>query len=124
MWLSPLQVISASSKSSSITMRSAIAIQKRCMAVSSKSGQNFPSMPQGYKIRRFYKKVDVVQHPLTEEIQKLKAGESIDFKNLSYSSEPYWAVTLDGKVTKTMYKDNLLIPTKAMAVALAEEWEC
>ena len=94
------------------------------MAVSSKSGQNFPSMPQGYKIRRFYKKVDVVQHPLTEEIQKLKAGESIDFKNLSYSSEPYWAVTLDGKVTKTMYKDNLLIPTKAMAVALAEEWEC
>jgi hypothetical protein len=22
-----------------------------------------------------------------------------------------------------MYKDNLLIPTKAMAVALAEEWE-
>jgi chaperone required for assembly of F1-ATPase len=32
-------------------------------------------------------------------------------------------VTLDGKVTKTMYKDNLLIPSKAMAVALAEEWE-
>jgi chaperone required for assembly of F1-ATPase len=32
-------------------------------------------------------------------------------------------VTLDGKVTKTMYKDNLFIPSKALAVAIAEEWE-
>jgi chaperone required for assembly of F1-ATPase len=39
------------------------------------------------------------------------------------AGKKYWAVTLDGKVTKTMYKDALLIPTKAMAVALAEEWE-
>jgi chaperone required for assembly of F1-ATPase len=32
-------------------------------------------------------------------------------------------VTLDGKPIKTMYKDNLLLPTKALAVALAEEWD-
>ena len=38
-------------------------------------------------------------------------------------SDRYWAVTLDGKPTKTMYKDNLLIPSRALAVALAEEWE-
>jgi len=38
-------------------------------------------------------------------------------------SDKYWAVTLDGKATKTMFKDNLFIPTKALAVALAEEWE-
>ena len=43
--------------------------------------------------------------------------------NLSLSHGKYWAVALDGKVTKTMYKDPLLIPSKAMAVALAEEWE-
>ena len=38
-------------------------------------------------------------------------------------SDKYWGVTLDGKVTKTMFKDNLLIPSKALAVALAEEWD-
>lgn len=38
-------------------------------------------------------------------------------------SDKYYAVTLDGKVTKTMFKDTLLIPTKALALALAEEWE-
>lgn len=32
-------------------------------------------------------------------------------------------MTLDGKVTKTMFKDPLVIPSKALAVALAEEWE-
>jgi chaperone required for assembly of F1-ATPase len=38
-------------------------------------------------------------------------------------SDKYWAITLDGKPIKTVYKDNLFIPTKALAVALAEEWE-
>ena len=79
-------------------------------------------MPSGYKIKRFYKKVDVVEHPLSKDAPKLPAGEAVTVNNLSLSDK-YWAVTLDGKVTKTMYKDNLLIPTKAMAVALAEEWE-
>ncbi len=46
----------------------------------------------------------------------------MNVNNLSLSDK-YWAVTLDGKVTKTMYKDNLLIPSKGLAVALAEEWE-
>jgi hypothetical protein len=80
-------------------------------------------MPQGYKIKRFYKKVAIEEHPLSEDALRLHKGEKIDFKNLSFTSDRYWAVTLDGKVTKTMYKDNLLIPSKAMAVALAEEWE-
>jgi chaperone required for assembly of F1-ATPase len=39
------------------------------------------------------------------------------------SHDKYYGVTLDGKVTKTMYKDNLFLPTKALAIALAEEWE-
>ena len=80
-------------------------------------------MPQGYKIKRLYKKVDIVEHPLSEDTPKLGADIKINFNNLSQTHGSYWAVTLDGKVTKTMYKDNLLIPTKAMAVALAEEWE-
>jgi chaperone required for assembly of F1-ATPase len=79
-------------------------------------------MPQGYKIKRFYKKVDIVEHPLQGEAPKVAAGEQINFTNLS-RSDKYWAVTLDGKVTKTMYKDNLFIPSKTLAVAIAEEWE-
>lgn len=80
-------------------------------------------MPQGYKIKRFYKTVDIVEHPLSEETPKIANGEQLSIKNLSQSHDKYWAVTLDGKVTKTMYKDPLIIPSKAMAVALAEEWE-
>lgn len=79
-------------------------------------------MPSGYKIKRFYKKVDVVEHPDHHKMKKLGPGEKVDFSNLSLSDK-YYAVTLDGKVTKTMFKDPLLIPTKALAVALAEEWE-
>ena len=44
-------------------------------------------------------------------------------ENLSMSHGPYWAVALDGRVIKTMYKDPLPIPSRALAVALAEEWE-
>jgi hypothetical protein len=87
------------------------------------SKQYFPQMPQGQKIKRFYKKVDVIEHPLSEEGARLAPGEKVDFRNLSVTEGKYWAVTLDGKVTKTMYKDSLLIPSKAMAVALAEEWD-
>ena len=43
--------------------------------------------------------------------------------NNFHSSHKYYAVTLDGKVIKSLYKDDLFIPTKALAVALAEEWE-
>jgi chaperone required for assembly of F1-ATPase len=39
------------------------------------------------------------------------------------SHDTYWAVTLDGRVTKTFFKDDLLIPSRSLAVALAEEWE-
>ena len=39
------------------------------------------------------------------------------------TGEKYYGITLDGKIVKTMYKENLLIPSRALAVALAEEWE-
>jgi chaperone required for assembly of F1-ATPase len=32
-------------------------------------------------------------------------------------------VALDGRVTKTLYKDDLCIPSRALAVAIAEEWD-
>jgi len=36
---------------------------------------------------------------------------------------PYWAVALDNRIIKTMYKDPMPIPSRALAVALAEEWD-
>jgi len=44
-------------------------------------------------------------------------------ENMSLSHDQYWAVALDGRVIKTMYKDVLPIPSRALAVALAEEWD-
>ena len=54
------------------------------------------------------------------------ANQPIGLDNLSKireGQENFWAVTLDGRVMKTMYKDPLYIPSRAMAVAIAEEWE-
>lgn len=114
MWLSQ--------STSSLLLLAKPSVSRRGFHAAAKPGQFFPQMPSGYKIKRFYKKVDVVEHPLNGEAPKLPAGEAVTINNLSLSDK-YWAVTLDGKVTKTMYKDNLLIPCKAMAIALAEEWE-
>lgn len=75
------------------------------------------------KIRRFYKKANVVEHPLSEKVEKLSSSEEVTLNNLSMSHDTYWAVTLDGKVTKTFFKDDLLIPSRSLAIALAEEWE-
>ena len=49
----------------------------------------------------------------------------MDITNLSVcrSGEKYWGVQLDGRVIKTMYKDNLCLPSKTLVVMLAEEWE-
>ena len=35
----------------------------------------------------------------------------------------YWCVCLDSRTIKTIYKDELYIPSKALAIALSEEWE-
>jgi len=47
----------------------------------------------------------------------------VTLNNLSQAHTQYWAVTLDGRVTKTLFKDDLLVPSRALAVALAEEWD-
>lgn len=87
----------------------------------SAGGKYSPSMQDHMKIKRFYKKVDIIEHPLSKASAVESAAE-IDHTNLS-ASPKYWAVTLDGRVVKTMYKDPLLIPTQTMALALAEEWD-
>ena len=95
---------------------------KRQFAIS-KSTKSAPVFNQS-GLKRFYKKVDVVEHPETEFLQKLKPSDQVTLDNLSQSHDKYWAITLDGRVIKTFYKDMLPLPSKALAVALAEEWEC
>jgi chaperone required for assembly of F1-ATPase len=50
---------------------------------------------------------------------------SIGVKELSKAieGECFYGVQLDNRVIKTLYKDDLLIPTKALAEAVAEEWD-
>ena len=74
-------------------------------------------------LKRFYKKVDVIEHPDTPLLEKIHATEKVSLDNLSKSHDKYWAITLDGRVIKTFFKDQLAIPSRALAVALAEEWE-
>ena len=68
-----------------------------------KSGM--PSMPNMSKLKRFYKHVDVIEHPASASLPKIAAGEAVSLNNLSMSHDKYWAVTLDGRVVKTLYKD-------------------
>jgi chaperone required for assembly of F1-ATPase len=82
-----------------------------------------PTIPNLQKLRRFYKKANVIEHPLSDKVLKLKPNEKVNLNNLSMSHDTYWAVTLDDRVTKTFFKDDLLIPSRSLAVALAEEWE-
>ena len=82
-----------------------------------------PSIPTVSHLKRFYKKATVIPHPDSDKLAKLKPNEEVTFENLSMSHGPYWAVALDKRVIKTMYKDPLPIPSRALAVALAEEWE-
>ena len=82
-----------------------------------------PPAPNYQHIKRFYKNVTVIEHPNSNDLPKLEKDESVSLNNLSLSHDKYWAIALDGRVTKTFYKDILAVPSRAFAVALAEEWE-
>ena len=80
-------------------------------------------MPNMSKLKRFYKNVDVIEHPLTPTLQKIAATDPLTLNNVSQSHDKYYAITLDGRVVKTFYKDTMAIPSRALAVSVAEEWE-
>ena len=87
------------------------------------SASVMPVVPNVQHLKRFYKHASVVLHPDNDSLPKLLPAEEVNFDNLSMSHGPYWAVALDGRVIKTMYKDPMPIPSRALAVAIAEEWE-
>ena len=65
----------------------------------------------------------MIQHPESDSLPKLSPSDELTLENVSMSHDKYWAVALDGRVIKTMYKDPMPIPSRALAVAIAEEWE-
>ena len=73
----------------------AFSFSKRLLSLST------PNVPQ--HVKRFYKKVDVVEHPLSAEIERLSPNERPTLHNLHRAHDKYYAVTLDGRVTKTLY---------------------
>ena len=50
-------------------------------------------------VRRFYKKVEVVEHPLSAQLEKLAPGQKVSLNNLRLSHDKYYAVTLDGVIS-------------------------
>ena len=65
----------------------------------------------------------MVPHPDSDSLPKLAPTDDSTFENLSMSDGKYWAVALDNRIVKTMFKDLMPIPSRALAVALAEEWD-
>jgi len=80
-------------------------------------------VPNIQHLKRFYKRASIVPHPDSDSLTKLAATEDVTFDNLSLSHGQYWAVALDNRIIKTMYKDVMPIPSRALAIALAEEWD-
>jgi chaperone required for assembly of F1-ATPase len=39
------------------------------------------------------------------------------------SDGKFWAIALDQRVIKTLYKDDMILPSYGLALALADEWE-
>ena len=99
-------------------------ISKRCFSI----GVSAIPGATSNKVRRFYDEVTVVPHPMQDklgEVHFLGQNEQASFKNMSRVSKDtqYWAIKLDKRVIKTMYKEELYIPSRALAVALAQEWD-
>lgn len=60
-------------------------------------------------IEKFYKTVDIIEHPESDSdlLTKLPDVTPINLQNLSNitDSQKYWAITLDGRPINTMFKD-------------------
>lgn len=54
---------------------------------------------------------------------KLAHSTQVSFKNLHQAHSTYYGVTLDGTIQKTLLKDDLVIPSKPLAEAIALEWD-
>lgn len=75
-------------------------------------------------IKRFYKEVSIIKHPLspTKHSESRVVRENLLFGQKN-KSEQYFGILLDKKLAKTFYKNDMMIPSYDLALAIAEEWE-
>ena len=114
-----------------LTHKSALSSWARNYSLSSAQKESFSStnkhMPEfpapSTKFKRFYKEATVTEHPMSSSVKKLQWEDPITTENLSQSHDTYWAVKIDNHILKTSLKEDLLIPSRALAVAIAEEWD-
>jgi chaperone required for assembly of F1-ATPase len=75
------------------------------------------------KIKKFYKYVNVVEHPLSfAYAQKLKDDKPFELYTDIRKSSKYYGITIDHKILKSLNRYDLIIPNKTLAHAIAEEW--
>lgn len=88
-------------------------------------------MPTKLK-RKFYKTIDIIEvendnYNKEDNITNYRNNPDIshikNFIGLSNIRDKYYHILLDGKKLKTVHLDELKIPNKLLAVAMAEEWE-
>jgi len=66
--------------------------------------RGFSTQPKSSShIKRFYKEVSIKEHPMSNDLPKLDKNEPLTHNNLQLSHDKYYCVTLDGRVTKTLY---------------------
>ncbi|CAI2376107.1 unnamed protein product [Moneuplotes crassus] len=82
----------------------------------------FPSVSHR-KVKRFYKDVSIVKSEKTKIKPEKEYTQSKSHVNWRVShSDQYYEIYLDRFSGKSLYKDEMLIPSYPLAIALAEEW--
>ena len=66
------------------------------------------------KLKKFYRHAEVIEHPESDFLEKLKPEEKVTYNNLSKTHGPYWGVALDGRPIKTIYKERMAVPSRAI----------
>ena len=78
----------------------------------------FPSVPGKQLIRKFYNEVKVVEHPLSKDLEPhWFTSDPICLDNLTPACEntPFFGITLNKRLIKSIYKDDLLISSRPLA---------
>jgi chaperone required for assembly of F1-ATPase len=74
--------------------------------------------------KKFYKEVSIAEIVNTEFKNENRKETNFKFlQNLSDFGQNYYHVLLDNRKCKTLYLDELKLPTKKLALGIAEEFE-
>jgi len=91
------------------------------------SKKNITFVQDGVKPKVFYKKVGIKENIntsyLSTSISSINLNHSINPFLLSPMSQKYYSITLDDRVMKTIYLDEMKINNKYLALGIMDEWQ-